>query len=122
LLIALILSYGGFLFAAPGAVYIQGDLTKEMNGKISLAGPAVNFAISAVAILVLLAFDIIGTIAFAIYLMAQLNAVLGLFNMIPMFPLDGSKIVAWNIKIYIIAVAIGAIELLTVMFFITVYL
>ena len=117
LIMALILSLVfWFLFAAPGAVYIQGDLTKEMNGKISLAGPAVNFVISAVAIVILLTLDIRGTIAFAIYLIAHLNVFLGLFNMVPVLPFDGSKIVAWSIPVYIMAVAVGVVELITVFF------
>ncbi|HLD75537.1 MAG TPA: hypothetical protein VI874_00840, partial [Candidatus Norongarragalinales archaeon] len=33
----------GFVFAAPGAVYIYGkELTKKQSGNVALAGPAVN--------------------------------------------------------------------------------
>ncbi|MCL2712150.1 MAG: hypothetical protein FWD37_02585, partial [Methanomassiliicoccaceae archaeon] len=42
LMIALLLSFTGLIFAAPGAVYISGRINNEMNGKISAAGPAVN--------------------------------------------------------------------------------
>ena len=115
LIMALLFSLAGFLFAAPGAVYIHGNLTKDMNGKISLAGPAVNFAISAVAIVVCLAYGY-GIFGYVAYMLAYLNAFLGLFNMIPVLPFDGSKIVAWNIPVYIMAVAIGAVELITVFF------
>jgi Zn-dependent proteases len=109
---ALILSIvAGFLFAAPGAVYIRGNIDREMNGKISLAGPAVNFVIAAIAIMICLILTE-GTLIFWVFFMlAQLNAFLGLFNMIPVQPLDGSKIVAWDLQIYIVTAIIGVIEL-----------
>src|SRR3989338_6370573 len=35
--------FAGFVFAAPGAVYIYGkNLTRQQNGRIALAGPATN--------------------------------------------------------------------------------
>jgi len=101
----------GFLFAAPGAVYIRGNMDKRMNGVISLAGPGVNFVIAAAAIAMTLVLEP-GTLAYvAFQMLAYLNAFLGTFNMIPVQPFDGSKIVAWNIPIYVAAVAIGLAEL-----------
>jgi Zn-dependent protease len=47
-------------------------------------------------------------------MLAYINVFLGLFNMIPVLPFDGSKIVRWNIPIYIMAAAIGAAEFLVV--------
>ncbi|MDR0309303.1 MAG: site-2 protease family protein [Candidatus Methanoplasma sp.] len=117
LIIALVFSVMGFLFAAPGAVYIRGNIDKEMNGKISLAGPAVNFVIAAVAIVVTLALAPQTIMWFVFYMLAYLNAVLGLFNMIPVLPFDGSKIVAWSIPVYIVVAIIGAVELITVWFY-----
>ncbi|MDI6855821.1 MAG: site-2 protease family protein, partial [Candidatus Thermoplasmatota archaeon] len=48
LVLALLMSAAGFVFAAPGAVYIMGSITKKENGKISLAGPLINIVIGAV--------------------------------------------------------------------------
>ncbi|MDR3075629.1 MAG: site-2 protease family protein [Candidatus Methanoplasma sp.] len=116
LLMALLFSLAGFLFAAPGAVYIRGNIDREMNGKISLSGPGVNFSVAGAAILLCLVLDP-GSLAFQIILMlAYLNAFLGLFNMIPVPPFDGSKIVAWDIRVYIATVAIGAAELAVIWF------
>ena len=42
LVLTLVTSVIGFLFAAPGAVYIDGPMDRERNGKISIAGPTVN--------------------------------------------------------------------------------
>ncbi|MDR1954668.1 MAG: site-2 protease family protein [Candidatus Methanoplasma sp.] len=114
LMMALMFSLLGLLFAAPGAVYIRGNIDIEKNGKISLAGPAVNFVIAAVAIAVCLALDKSSLLYAVIKMLAFLNAFLGLFNMIPVLPFDGSKIVKWNLPIYITAAAIGAVELATV--------
>src|SRR3989344_3276063 len=36
--LALLFSLFGFIFAAPGAVFIRGMINKEKNGKISVAG------------------------------------------------------------------------------------
>jgi len=107
----------GFLFAAPGAVYIEGRIDKEKYGKISLAGPAVNFSISAVAIVIVLALDPGSLACNVFYMLAWLNAFMGLFNMIPVLPFDGSKILAWSIPMYILAAAVGAVELAFVWFY-----
>jgi Zn-dependent protease len=114
LLMALFFSFLGFLFAAPGAVYIRGNIDREMNGKISLAGPAVNFVIAAVAIVVCLALDPHTLTYSIIRMLAMLNAFLGLFNMIPFLPFDGAKIVAWNVPVYVTTALIGIAELAVV--------
>src|SRR3989338_3909538 len=46
LLLAIIMSFFGFVFAAPGAVMINGPVGKRRNGKISAAGPIVNLALA----------------------------------------------------------------------------
>ena len=100
----------GFLFAAPGAVMISGRINKRQNGIISLAGPAVNFV---------LAYAFIGVLFIGFFMEAagipyagivlllglygtMINLILGLFNMIPFPPLDGSKIITWNPAVYIL--------------------
>ncbi|MDR2698355.1 MAG: site-2 protease family protein [Candidatus Methanoplasma sp.] len=118
LMMAIVFSIMGFLFAAPGAVYIRGMISKEMNGKISLAGPAVNFVISAIAIAVFFSIEP-GTLVYVVVgMLAYLNAFLGLFNMIPVLPFDGSKIVAWSIPVYAMAAIVGAVELAIVFLYV----
>ncbi len=47
ILLALITAYFGFVFAAPGAVYIHGAyISREENGKIALAGPTTNILLA----------------------------------------------------------------------------
>jgi len=118
LIIALALAaFAGFLFAAPGAVYIAGRIDKRQNGIISIAGPLTNVAVAVAAIPILLMFS--GTIiASGFYTVIFFNAILAIFNMIPVMPLDGAKVLKWNPAIYVISlVGMGAL-----MYYVWVYL
>ena len=115
LLLTLVTSAIGFLFAAPGAVMIAGNMNQEMNGKVSIAGPAVNIVMSLIGIIGCLAFNHSGWVVFFVML-ANLNAFLALFNLLPIPPLDGSKIITWNKVYWVAAIAIAAVELIVVRF------
>lgn len=103
LALALISSLFGFIFAAPGAVYISpvrkkfafhvARITEKENGIISLGGPAVNIALGFA--MVLAAF-VLPAFAGLFQTAAQISFWLALFNLIPFPPLDGSKIFAWS--------------------------
>lgn len=115
LILCLVMSMVGFLFAAPGAVYIKGRIDDEMNGKISIAGPGVNIAIGFLSLILMLLFKggISGQIFF---LLAYINAFLALFNLVPIPPLDGSKILKWNTPVYLATIAAaGALFLITLL-------
>jgi len=108
LILAIFMSFFGFVFAAPGAVMINGPVGVRRNGKISAAGPIVNLAL---ALLFLSLFTIssegfLGIIAFYGFF---INSWLALFNMIPVWNFDGAKILRWNKKVYaiIVVVALG---------------
>lgn len=79
----------GFIFAAPGAVMIAGRVTLRENGKISLAGPLINFVLA----LVFLGLSFLMPILSVGY---SINAWLGLFNLIPFGNFDGKKILDWS--------------------------
>jgi len=79
----------GATFIAPGAVYIYKDyLTSEENGLISIAGPLTNVALAFVFLI--LHIPIISDIGYMV------NIFLAAFNMIPIYPLDGAKVLNWN--------------------------
>jgi Zn-dependent protease len=97
---ALLMSSFGFLLAAPGAVMVSGRITERQNGIIAAVGPITNIIIALVAfpIYLLMAgleqpLALIGELARFIVV---INLILGGFNMIPVQPLDGSKIIAWS--------------------------
>lgn len=122
LVITLVTSLCGFLFAAPGAVMIRGYADKEANGRIGIAGPIVNIILSAVGILALSMIgggdywvDDIEVPLFLIFMMfASLNAFLALFNLIPVGPLDGKKIFSWNMPVWLVAFLIALAEIIYV--------
>jgi len=83
----------GFIFAAPGAVMISGQITRKENGIISAAGPMVNFVLGIVFLVLGLVYPVYGSL-FGIGF--RINFWLGLFNMIPFGIFDGLKILHWN--------------------------
>lgn len=96
-----IITLGNFLFAAPGAVYIYGEnIDRRQNGLISVAGPATNIA--AGLFFGFLSFVSANPFVVAIAYPAMfINFWLAFFNLIPVPPLDGSKVFAWNPIIWI---------------------
>ena len=98
----------GWVFAAPGSVMIQGHITKEQHGKISVAGPGTNWAVGTgflIASIALISFGmefIGGILGFVSYV----NLFLGGFNLLPFGPLDGRKIFSWSAKHYVALVGL----------------
>ncbi len=88
----------GFVFAAPGAVYIYGNVSREKNGWISLAGPLTNLAL---AIVFLLVYFLVPGLHDIGIMGAYVNTFLGLFNMLPFGPLDGKKVADWSPKVWL---------------------
>lgn len=117
LVIALVSSFFGFIFAAPGAVviYSQG-MEKSENGLVSLAGPAVNIVLGLIFLGILNSLgqvtDYNGYIIALICLLGtRINFFLATFNLLPIAPLDGSKVLSWNALVWIVAFAISVILL-----------
>ncbi|MGE0015640.1 MAG: site-2 protease family protein [Candidatus Methanomethylophilaceae archaeon] len=108
LLFSIAISFLGFLIAAPGAVYINGRISESENGKISAAGPMVNIGIAAAAIVCCHFADGFALTLFS--MIAWLNAILAVFNMIPFPPLDGSKIVSWSALVWAAMIAAAVAE------------
>lgn len=102
----------GIVFAAPGATVIYGgSITREQNGKISLAGPLSNLLLLIpFAILYLIGSSTQNWILTSIAVSGILiNAMIAAFNLLPLGPLDGAKILAWNPAFFIgmVLVAFG---------------
>lgn len=104
LLLAIAMSFLGFVFAAPGAVMISGKVNRKRSGLISAAGPAVNLALAAV-FLVMIFIPLPSLLRPVAYYGFMINSWLALFNMIPFWLFDGYKIMKWSKMAYGIIVA-----------------
>lgn len=105
LLIAVVLAaIAGVVFAAPGAtVYYGNQITRREEGLISAAGPATSLALSLGFFgLYLIPNPVTVAIGFAGF---QINAMLAAFNMLPVSVLDGRKVLAWNVAVFVVMIA-----------------
>jgi Zn-dependent protease len=116
LAVTLITGLAGFLLGIPGATWIYTNrFTKRENGIVSLAGPLTNFVVFVVFLAIgysLFGFGFLtntsnnsyaySAISFTIFI----SILLAFFNMLPIYPLDGSKVLAWNKWIYMSTMAV----------------
>ncbi|MBI4154982.1 site-2 protease family protein [Candidatus Woesearchaeota archaeon] len=100
LLIGIVLSFFGFIFLAPGAVHIFGNITNDKNGKISVAGPITNIILAVLFLFIDVPFSNFGY---------HINSWLAFFNMLPFFGLDGSKVLLWNKVMFFIVIGIAGL-------------
>lgn len=115
LLISILVAFSGWFLAAPGAVWHRGGrLTPRRSGLIALAGPVSNFGLAVLFALALLVFQsgAVPVDRFWVLLCLvgyNINAWLGLFNLIPIAPFDGEKIWRWNKAVLGVTAAIGVV-------------
>ena len=104
LILSVILSFLGIIFIAPGAVMIKAlGISPSENGKISLAGPVSNLVLG--YILIISSFIVsIPVLKDVLLFGALVNCLIGLFNMIPFWLLDGKKIFSWDKKVYTVTI------------------
>ncbi len=113
LMIAVLMSFSGIIFAAPGAVMISGYVNNITNGKISASGPLVNLMLAALFLLLAIFVPVSSEFVMMIFSYGFLiNTWLALFNMIPVSIFDGAKIYKWNKNVYGGMVIVGLIFLL----------
>ncbi|MDD2473765.1 MAG: peptidase M50 [Methanoculleus sp.] len=97
----------GIVFAAPGATYIYGNVTKTENGRISAAGPITNLLLCIpFAALMLLSGG--GFLALVGLVGLRVNAMIATFNMLPISVLDGAKVLAWKPTVFAVLMAASA--------------
>ncbi|MBN1793270.1 metalloprotease [Candidatus Woesearchaeota archaeon] len=101
LILMILMSFLGFIFAAPGAVWTHGMVSKRQNGMIAAAGPLANILLAALFIPLVF---IMPKIA---YYGVMINALLGLFNLIPIPGFDGVSVVEWSKTAYISLAALA---------------
>ena len=110
----------GVVFAAPGATMIYDingrGISREQNGWISASGPIVNLLLC-IPFAGLLIYggsgaSLSGSIITIIGMIGlQVNAMIAAFNMLPVSVLDGRKVLAWNIVVFVVLIiaAFGAL-------------
>jgi Zn-dependent protease len=107
----------GFLLGIPGAtmIYVH-SFTKRQNGLVSLAGPLTNFVIFGASLAILLAANppLHSYLSQALSFIIFISLFLAFFNMLPIMPLDGSKVLAWSKPVY--AAVMGALLFLMLAF------
>lgn len=112
LVIALVFSFFGFVFAAPGAVWIHpgGDILGKSSlsrqaqlGLISISGPVMNICLAVIFLVLNISHP---TLLFVIG--ARINTWLAIFNLLPLGPLDGAAIFGWSKGVWLLALAVSA--------------
>ncbi len=114
-------------FLMPGYVVVSSPyydpvINKRVNGIVSYAGPLVNIVLGVASILAYhflipwlihvygLSYWII-VLAWFLIVNTQINGWVAIFNLLPIPPLDGSKIIAWKPLIWIIMIVAAGIIL-----------
>ena len=117
LVIAIAMSFLGFIFAAPGAVFILSRVIDvKKNGIISVVGAVTNLVLA--VIFFLLAAQFTGFLGQVGMYGFFVNSWLALFNMIPVWNFDGAKVFRWSKLVWISIVVISLIFLFLVPLFI----
>lgn len=100
------------IFALPGYVLsICSFSTLGFEGAISSAGPSVNIMISIATFIMMKIFP---EYSLFLKIISEVNIILALFNLIPIPPLDGYKIIRWNLIIWLLLVTISLIILMSI--------
>ncbi|WP_405297911.1 site-2 protease family protein [Methanobrevibacter sp.] len=117
LLIAFVTSFFGIVISVAGEarIFADDDISDEIQGRISIAGPMFNIALALIFIVIaalIYPFNVHSDIFHLIYLICtvgfSVNSFLATFNLLPLYTLDGTKVLKWNAIYWIAAFAISA--------------
>ena len=115
-LLTLVIGIGLIVPGFVAIVPISKQMDKKDLGLVAVAGPATNVVIGVVSLILgLLTNANFGVIPLTgllaapniFILVAQFNALIALFNCIPIWQLDGAKILRWNKIVYFALIAIN---------------
>jgi len=103
----------GFLIFVSGYTGIFcrfGLMSKDVEGKTAFAGPATNLVIAIISLLLFYTLPITNIyIAYLLIELFEFNSYVAFFNLIPIPPLDGQKVMKWNVGIWGVALIFALI-------------
>ncbi len=91
-----------FVFAAPGAVMFRGGAKTYETGQIAASGPFANIMISLITFILHTWVFYESQIGSVIGFICLINAFIATFNLLPLGPLDGIKVIRWNATVWVI--------------------
>ena len=100
LVLSLITSVGGFLFAAPGATIVEGMDPRDLRGwgQTGVAGPISNLLFASGFYAGSMATFLLHSNVFgALLFLAVINTLFATFNLLPFGILDGAKVYRWGV-------------------------
>lgn len=119
LVVSIVTAYLGVLFAAPGATMVGGmsPANRRDWGETSVAGPLTNFSFAALFYIAsIVAFSPFHAAVGSLLFLAWINLLFAGFNMLPIGPLDGAKVLRWSTgvwaAVFLMVVAFGIVVLL----------
>ncbi|MCD6195551.1 MAG: site-2 protease family protein [Staphylothermus sp.] len=90
-------------------------INKRINGIVSIAGPITNLVFASISLFILALLIKQGLInillIYFLYNNTLINSWVALFNLLPVPPLDGSKIISWKPLLWIISFALSIMML-----------
>ncbi len=104
LLLSVVTALAGFLWGAPGATVVAGMSESDRAdwGRTSVAGPLVNVGFGLAFLLGGIgSFEVGGALTTWLLLLAWINGWFGTFNLIPVGPLDGRKVLRWSVPAWV---------------------
>ncbi|MGP8159411.1 MAG: M50 family metallopeptidase [Thermoplasmata archaeon] len=111
LLLSIITSVGGVLFAAPGATMVEGMDPRDRRGwgETGVAGPVSNLLFAAGFYgASLVTFHLGSSASSGLLFLAMINTLFATFNLLPLGILDGAKVFRWGAGRWALSFAVAA--------------
>lgn len=99
----------GFLFFAPAAV-VHNIHDRRKGGIVAAAGPVINMVLALIfagLLLVAPSLNVSDLVYQVLSASFAINALLGVFNMLPFGPIDGARVLSWSAPVFGVLIGIA---------------